>query len=116
MALLKIDQVPQTAAVNPPPPPPRQTHLVIGPSTYKQKILYMATTSSRGRYMHPLACIEIYSRKRELFQKVSAVYFILGISRTNPWIQGIFCHETLRLPPCEESERANARHIWRNRL
>ena len=52
-----------------------------------------------------LACIEINSRKRELFQKVSAVYFISGISRTNLWLQGVFCYETLKLRPSEEGER-----------
>ena len=38
----------------------------------------------------------LFSWKGELFLTVSAIYFILGISRTDLWSQGIFCHDALK--------------------
>ena len=45
----------------------------------------------------------LLSWKGEPFLTVSAIYFMLGISRTDLWRQGIFCHDpqnsALRIPP-----------------
>ena len=41
----------------------------------------------------------LLSWKGEPFLTVSAIYFMLRISRTDLWSQGIFCHDSLKLCP-----------------
>ena len=47
----------------------------------------------------------LLSWKGELFLTVSAIYFILGISRTDLWSQEIFCHDTLKPLPLRNSTK-----------
>ena len=47
----------------------------------------------------------LFSWKEELFLTVSAIYFILGISRTDLRSQGIFCHDALKPLPFRNSTK-----------
>ena len=48
----------------------------------------------------------LLSWKGELFLTVSAIYFfMLGISRTDLWSQGIFCHDALKPLPLRNSTK-----------